>query len=203
MHHPPLVSMLERLAHLDAYLADIGVAERALPKVVAKRVPLDVLGDEQGLIGLFVDLVDGEDVVMAELGGGLGLPHHPPVDVGGPADHLDGDRPPHLLVVGEIHGGERPAAELADDPVPIVEKGGLNHGGQYIADPEAAERSDGERSEAKPSEAMAKASESRGAERSDGASTEAERSDGPNLKRGEPKIQRPAAAHRHPRRLLQ
>ena len=65
--------------------------------------------------------------MVAELGGRLGLAHHPALDVGRAGDDLDGHRPPHDLVVGEIHGGERPAAQLADDPVAIVEKGGVDH----------------------------------------------------------------------------
>ena len=132
------MSVIEGAAKLDADLVDVGVAQRAVAVQFAQRPPLDVLGDQQGLIGFFTDLEDREDVVLAELGRSLSLPQDAPLDVGRAGDDLDGDRPPHDHVVGEVHGGEGPAAQLADDPVAVVEEGGLNHAASISPAPDEA-----------------------------------------------------------------
>ncbi len=128
VHHAPLVGVLQGAAQLDAGFQDLGIAQSLVPIVLAKGVALDVLGEEQRPLGLADHLVNGEDVVVAELGRRLGLPQHPVVDVDGLLHDLDGDRPPHVQVVGQIHGGERPTAQLADDPVAIVEERRVGHG---------------------------------------------------------------------------
>ena len=133
---PRLWACSSALAQSGRRLSQMSPSLRvAVAEVLAQGPSLDVLGDEQGLVGLLEDLVDGEDVVVAELGRRLSLAHDPPLDVGRAGDDLDGHRPAHLPVVGQVDGGERPAAQLADDPVAVVEKGGIGHGVQYIARP--------------------------------------------------------------------
>ena len=64
---------------------------------------------------------------MAELRRRVRFSHDAVVDVGRPLDDLDGDRPPHLEVVGQVDGRERPAAELADVAIAVVKEGRLCH----------------------------------------------------------------------------
>ncbi len=127
VNDPPLVRVFERPAELDADLEDVPVGERLLAIELAQGLTLDVFRHKEGPLRFADHLVDGQDVRMVELGRGLGLPHHSVLDVGSMLDHFDGHRPPHLDIVRQIDGGERPAPQLADHAVAFEKEIGLRH----------------------------------------------------------------------------
>jgi len=88
-----------------------------------QRLPLDVLHGDVGVILLLHDIVDGDDVGVGQLPGGLGLADEAMTglpgllggDAGGDGDHLDGDLPLDLGVVGQVNNPHGPFADLAED----------------------------------------------------------------------------------------
>ncbi len=89
-----------------------------------ERPAFDQLHDDVGRAVDLSDVVDGDDVGMVELGGGLRLvdQSRPPGSAqAGLAQHLDRHLAIELLVAGAVDGRHSPAADLCLEIVPIVD----------------------------------------------------------------------------------
>ena len=80
----------------------------------AERLPADELHRDIGAMPVFADLIDGGHVRVRNPGGRARLSEKPPLGlrVRSVGQHLDGDRPPELLVVRLVHDPHPAGAEL-------------------------------------------------------------------------------------------
>jgi hypothetical protein len=93
---------------------------------LAQRLPLDELHRQVTAAMLRADLLDGDDVGMAEQAAHLALMTKGllPLDVFGvpAAQHLDGDDLPGVPIDGPKDAGERPGPDLIEDRAATVEE---------------------------------------------------------------------------------
>ena len=132
--HAVRVRGVQRRRELGDDPPRIAERKRAVPAEQRPRVPAGHIahGSVQGPVRL-VSLEDGNDVRMAQRGGGPGLADHPGPEAGVAGQfrrhHLERDPAAQPLVLGEVDDG--PAA-LPDVPVQPVtgDRAGLPRGGQ-------------------------------------------------------------------------
>src|SRR3990170_7521088 len=90
-------------------------ATKTRRSAIVQRSAFDQLHHDVGRVLDLADVVDGDDVGMVELGGGLRLMHQPrpPGSAqAGFAQYLDRHVTLELLVAGAVDGGHSPAADL-------------------------------------------------------------------------------------------
>ena len=120
VHDPAVVGLRERVRHLADDVERLGHRETPLSLERGERPARDVLhGDEGALLPVALrlpDLVDDRDVRVVEGGGHAGLPHETRSRLRvrrlALGQHLQGDGPAQVEVLGEEHFAHRPRAEL-------------------------------------------------------------------------------------------
>ena len=90
-----------------------------------KRPPVDVLHDDEVGVLALAPVVDGHDVGVGQVGGGLRFPAEPldegPVDRQLGEEDLDGDRPVEEEIPGQVHLGHPAPGDVADHLVAVAE----------------------------------------------------------------------------------
>ena len=119
---PFLVRRGQPQGHLQAVLDGFPRRQRlSRLQLVAERLPLQQLRDEIRKLRVLADVVDGDDVGMAEHAGRarLDLESADEIAVAGErfGEHLDRYVSPQPRVAGAIHDAHRSRAELTDDLV--------------------------------------------------------------------------------------
>ena len=101
----------------DAQLGDVAVAEHAVAGQLVQGRAGDQLADQQRAMAVDAELEQGDDAVVVEASGGMGLAG----DAIGVADHdlLHGDVALQALVVGPVHRAHSPGADplLEEEPI--------------------------------------------------------------------------------------
>ncbi|MBK7180690.1 MAG: hypothetical protein IPH82_26510 [Chloroflexi bacterium] len=90
-----------------------------------ERKAIDVFHDDVMPVFFLADVVDGDDVGVGEVGGGVGfaLEAHQKAFVAGQAfvEHFDGHDAPQFQILGAVNGGHAAAADAFQEPVTAVE----------------------------------------------------------------------------------
>src|SRR5438094_306789 len=122
VHHTALVRVSQGAGRFPENALDLGDGQRLLLlEQILERGTRDVFHHEVVEPTLTLDAIDGDDVGVVELGGGLGLlleaAHHLIVlgDIG--REHLDRDLPLEREIVRQEHGAHPALAQQPLDPV--------------------------------------------------------------------------------------
>ena len=116
MDHAAIVGVRERVAEVDADLGDVAIGDGALAGSAVEGLPLDELGDEQGVAIPLAQLVQRDDRRVVQPRGGLSLTQDAFRARG--LDLLDRDIALKPLVEGAKHGAHPAGADSLSDPEP-------------------------------------------------------------------------------------
>ena len=121
MHNAGRVGGPERPGDLHGVLQRLGDRERLLVEEFCQGLALYELHRDEVHAPVGVDVVDGDDARVVQRGGCAGFAREalPPLGVGGGAgrQHLEGDRPVEVQVMGPVDDAHAPGAEFVRDAI--------------------------------------------------------------------------------------